>query len=101
MSGVKEGDVDMHADNAYNAGMIQYTLRGIPPYLDSIVRREAARRKMSLNSFLVEILKMNLAGEASQVEYNDMDDLVGTWAADPEFDSVQEDFSRIDGDLWA
>ena len=80
--------------------MIQYTLRGIPSYLDRIVRREAARRKMSLNAFLVETLKKNLAGETAPVEYDDMDDLAGTWVADPEFDAAIEDFSRIDTELW-
>ena len=34
------------------------------------------------------------------VEPTDLDDLIGSWREDPEFDRAIADFERIDADAW-
>jgi hypothetical protein len=34
------------------------------------------------------------------VEYHDLDELAGSWVADPDFDAAMEAFESIDEELW-
>ncbi len=79
--------------------MIQYTIRRIPEYLDLIARDESKKKHKSLNSVLIEALSKGLS-EDRQIEYHDMDDLVGTWIEDPCIDAALASFDEIDKDLW-
>lgn len=93
----------MHALDAYNAGMkkIQYTIRGIPDELDKALRVKSQQTEKSLNQMLIDVLRRG-AGlhEEGAVEYHDLDDLAGTWVADPIFDSVVKDMDHVDEELW-
>jgi plasmid stability protein len=90
----------MHAHSAYNACMIQYTIRKIPDYLDKAARERAGKTGESLNTVLVEALKRGLSVHEKAPEYGDMDDLIGSWVHDPEIEQTLESFDRVDGDLW-
>jgi len=97
----------MQALIAYNAGMTrseskakQYTVRDIPLRVDEALRRKAKREGKSLNQVAVEALTL-AAGRAEQPPtYHDLDDLAGTWVADPEFDAALEAQDQIDPELW-
>jgi hypothetical protein len=39
-----------------------------------------------------------LTGET--VRHSDLDDLVGTWVDDPEFDRALEEMDQVDSELW-
>lgn len=79
--------------------MIQYTIRKIPEYIDRIARSQSKQNHKSLNSVLLEALSKGLDAD-QQIEYHDMDDLAGTWAADPDIDAALDSFNNIDKDLW-
>lgn len=53
----------------------------------------------SLNSVLLEALAKGLGANESP-SYDDMDDLTGSWVADPEIDAALETFNQIDKDIW-
>ncbi|MEA1910626.1 MAG: hypothetical protein U9N32_02995 [Spirochaetota bacterium] len=80
--------------------MIQYTIRKIPQYLDRAAREKSKKTHESLNSVLLDALSKGL-GSSGTAEYHDMDDLAGTWVADPEIDAALASFDNIDEDLWS
>ena len=89
----------MPAIFVYIVGMIQYTIRKIPEYIDRIARDQSKKEHKSLNSVLLEALSKGLDAD-KQIEYHDMDDLAGTWVADPGIDAALDSFNEIDEDLW-
>ena len=92
----------MQASAAYIEGMKtkQYTIRGVPEKLDGAVREEAHRYRKSMNALLLEALARGLGIEDDQLINHDMDDLVGTWVEDEEFDRAIAAFEVVDEDLW-
>jgi len=79
--------------------MPQYTVRNIPDGLDRALREWACRRKISLNRAVVDALKRGVGIEEEQ-EKSDLDDLIGTWQEDTEFDQALADQDTIEPDLW-
>jgi plasmid stability protein len=79
--------------------MPQYTVRNVPDGLDRALREWARRRKISLNSAIVDALKRGVGMEEEQ-EKSDLDDLIGTWQEDTEFDQGLADQDTIEPDLW-
>ena len=67
--------------------MAQYTIRNVPDYLDHELRSWARRKGMSLNEAALEAMKRGVGVSEKAVEYNDLDDLIGTWKADPYFEA--------------
>ena len=80
--------------------MPQYTIRNVPDALDRRLRERARRKGISLNDAAVEALGRGLGVTESEVEYDDLDDLSGSWQADPEFDRALSAQDTIDGDAW-
>lgn len=78
----------------------QYTLRGIPERLDVRLRAFAKARGKSLNAVAVEALERGSGGKEGTLEYDDMDDLVGTWQKDPGCELALESMREIDPELW-
>jgi plasmid stability protein len=78
----------------------QYTIRSVPPEVDNALRRRAELEGKSLNTVALEILAEGLDLEGSAMEYNDLDDLVGTWKEDPGFDEALAEFEKIDDADW-
>lgn len=79
---------------------MQYTLRNIPQPIDQALRERARREGTSLNQTVLKILRLALGSEGEPMQYRNLDDIVGTWHEDPEFDEIMADQRRIDPDLW-
>ncbi len=67
--------------------------------------REAEQRNMSINSFVLHLVRSGLAvlQKKSQLQvYHDLDDLAGTWSDEEAalFESAVADFENIDKGLW-
>ena len=78
----------------------QYTIRAVPEEIDRALRQRAGREAGSLDAVVVEALARGLELEAEPVRRTDLDDLVGTWQEDPDFDRAVADFERVDDDAW-
>ncbi len=95
---------DLQAIIAYVVGMknrqIQYTLRKIPPHIDRELRERADRERKSLNAVALQVLEQGLGLTDLPIRHHDLDDLVGTWVEDPEFDRVIEEMDQVDTQLW-
>ena len=82
----------------------QLTLRSISARLRAALAREAVRRGQSLNKTLLALLaeRLGLAGEAGAVEYDDLDELAGTWtkADGARFDEALRAQRQVDARLW-
>ena len=78
----------------------QYTIRAVPEEVDRALRQRARREARSLNAVVVEALARGLELEAEPVRHTDLDDLIGTWQEDPDFDRAVADFERVDDDVW-
>ena len=79
---------------------IQYTLRGVPPRADLLLREKAAREKKSLNQAALETLTDGLGLSANPPRHDDLDDLAGTWVKSPGFDLLLKEMDRVDKDIW-
>ena len=94
----------MQAYNAYIAGMnkehIQYTIRKIPHRVDRDLRRRADEERKSLNEVVLQALERGLDLADAPIRHHDLDDLIGTWVEDPEFDQAIEAMDQVDPELW-
>jgi len=80
--------------------MPQYTIRNVPDALDRELRERAKRKGISLNDAAVEALKRGLGVAESDVVYDDLDDLIGTWSQDEDFNRAIEEQDKVDFDAW-
>ena len=80
--------------------MPQYTIRNVPDILDQELRERAKRRGMSLNEAAIDALRRGLGISDDVVEYDDLDDLVGTWKKDEAFDQALADQDTIEPGIW-
>lgn len=97
--------LDLPALKAYYAGSmkkksIQYTIRNIPPRVDQQLREQCALYKTSLNERMVDVLIDAVGLTDKAVVHHDLDDLVGTWVKDDDFDQAIKQMDRIDRKLW-
>ena len=76
---------------------IQYTIRGVPPEVDRVLRRRAAQRKQSLNRLIVDELTIATTGVRKRADFTD---LAGKWTSDPSFDEILASQRQIDPDKW-
>jgi hypothetical protein len=76
---------------------VQYTIRGVPPELDRVLRRKAAQGKKSLNQLILEELTASAIGSPRRADFSD---LVGGWTPDPAFDEIVAAQRQIDWDKW-
>lgn len=79
---------------------MQYTIRNIPDSIDRELRERARRSNQSLNEAVVETLRKGLGVGPEEPIYDDMDDLIGTWHEDPQFDRSIEEQDSVDPDAW-
>lgn len=79
---------------------MQYTIRNIPVSIDRELRERARRRHQSMNETVVETLRRGLEIGTDQTTYDDLDDLIGTWKSDEEFDQAVAEHRRIDEESW-
>jgi len=79
---------------------MQYTLRDIPPILDSELRRRAKDEGKSLNAVAIEALIRGAGLGETALRLRDLSDIAGTWQEDREFDQVIAEQDTIDEQLW-
>lgn len=82
----------------------QLTIRSIGPRLRTALEQEAARRRQSLNKTVLALLaeRLGLADSGAPVEYEDLDELAGTWskAEANRFDEKLHAQRQVDAKLW-
>ena len=79
---------------------MQYTIRGIPAYLDSGIRMYAEKESKSLNQALLDMLSAGLGFFGKHERNEPLMELAGTWREDPEADKALAEMRTIDEDLW-
>jgi hypothetical protein len=78
---------------------IQYTIRGVPEELDTVLRQEAAEYGKSLNSLLID--KIAESCKLQQIpRTNGLEKFAGTWIDDPEFDEAMKDHDIVHPQEW-
>lgn len=83
----------------YSACM-QYTLRNIPPELDSVLRSAAKEEDKSLNQVAIDALMRAFGLRKAATPRRNIDFLVGSWDADPDVEKALEEQRKIDPELW-
>jgi hypothetical protein len=82
----------------------QLTIRSIGSRLRTALEREAARRGQSLNKTVLALLaeRLGVAESAAPVEYDDLDELAGTWSKSEatRFDQDLHAQRQVDPRLW-
>ena len=79
---------------------MQYTIRGIPGYLDSGIRLYAEKESKSLNQALLDMLAAGLGFFSKHEKNEPLMELAGTWREDPAADKALAEMRTIDEDLW-
>lgn len=79
----------------------QYTIRGVPDAIDSVVRERAQKYGKSMNAVALEALERGLGLTADAPRFHDLDHLAGSWVKDAEFDRVIDEMDVVDDGLWA
>lgn len=80
--------------------MPQYTIRNISEALDRELRDRAKRKGSSLNATVVDAIRRGLGFTETEVVYDDLDDLIGTWKHDDNFDQPIAEQDKVDADAW-
>jgi len=76
---------------------VQYTIRGVSPEVDRVLRKKAALRKKSLNQVILDELT---AAALQRKQHADFSDLVGRWTPDSDFDEVLAAQRQVDWEKW-
>lgn len=79
---------------------MQYTLRDIPLYLDSELRRRAKVEGKTLNAVALEALMRGAGMGEIAARHRDLGDVAGTWQEDRAYDDAIADQDRVDTHLW-
>ncbi|MDJ0867415.1 MAG: antitoxin [Myxococcota bacterium] len=82
----------------------QLTIRSISARLRAALEREARRRGQSLNKTVLALLaeRLGLTESAAPIEYDDLDELAGTWSKSEatRFDENLHAQRQVDPKLW-
>lgn len=82
------------------------TLRNLPPELAKAVRREAERKRTSVNKAVISLLEskadVRKKKRAGKVNHQELDALAGSWTKNEaaEFDKALAAQRSIDPELW-
>jgi len=79
---------------------MQYTIRGIPPAVDSALRQSARVAGKSLNEAAVDALVEGSGMAGAPRKRRSLADVAGTWRADKAVDAALADQDTVDADLW-
>jgi len=77
---------------------IQYTVRSIPPRLDSVLRRRAQKTSKSLNEVVIEALEKG-TGITSNATFDDMDWFIGNKSLGVPFDQALDWLDNVPKDI--
>ena len=80
------------------------TIRGIDPELSNSIKKLAGQKNISVNKFLIEVLKKiaGLSHNSPFKTYDDLDALAGGWTEEDEklFLENTSHFRKIDAEMW-
>lgn len=79
---------------------MQYTIRGIPPAVDSALRERARATGKSLNAAAVDALAEGAGMADIPRKRRDLSDVAGTWRHDKAVEAALEAQDQVDADLW-
>ena len=80
--------------------MVQYTIRRVPASVDRMLRERARTEGKSLNEAAIEALQAGLGLSEDTIEFDDLDDLIGTWQHDPDTDQALADQDVVELEPW-
>jgi hypothetical protein len=76
---------------------VKYTIRNIPPTVDIALRERARAAGKTLNQVALEALAEGIGMPRKR---RNLDDMVGSWKEDKDFDEAIAAQHQIDEDLW-
>jgi hypothetical protein len=76
---------------------VKYTIRNIPPAVDIALREMARAAGKTLNQVALEALAEGIGMPRKR---RNLDDIVGSWKEDKDFDEAIAAQHQIDEDLW-
>jgi len=79
---------------------MQYTIRGIPEFVDDALRERARVAGTSLNEAAIEALAEGSGVAGTPRKRRDLDDIAGTWKADKATVAALAAQDQVDEDLW-
>ncbi|HTE57535.1 MAG TPA: hypothetical protein VK694_02235 [Verrucomicrobiae bacterium] len=79
---------------------IQYTIRNIPPAVDTVIRKRSQQSGKSFNQTVVDLLSLQTFGTTEIPLDNNFDWLYNKNTLDESFDEAIEDLSQVDEKLW-
>ena len=82
------------------AGAAQFTIRGVPARLETALRERARREGRSLNAVVLDSLEAGDGVSVGEIVHEDLDDLIGTWVEDPDFDQAILAQDQVDAQSW-
>ena len=79
-----------------------FNLRGISPEIMVVLKREAIRLHISINTLVLKMIERGLGFTYEKPVYHDLDGLAGAWSSAEEktFEANTQYFEQIDKDLW-
>lgn len=79
-----------------------FNLRGIPEEVMVLLKKEAKRLHVSVNTLVLKIIEKGLGFNSEKTLHHDLDHLSGSWSAEDEksFMKNTQSFEKIDKDLW-
>jgi hypothetical protein len=81
-----------------------FNLRKITPDVMVLLKKEATKQKISVNSLILQIIEQGIGVKhlAKKVVFHDLDHLAGTWSDKDkkDFDDNIKSFENIDKELW-
>lgn len=89
----------LHAGTDYHECM-QYTLRGVPPRLDEVIRARAKASGKSLNEVALAALAEGAGLGAEEVVRRDLSDIAGTWRREAAVEEALAAQDQIDQAVW-
>lgn len=79
-----------------------FNLRGIPSDVMMLLKKEAKRLHISVNSLVLKMIESSLGLTYEKPMHHDLDHLSGSWSAKEaeEFKNNTLSFDQIDKELW-
>ncbi len=79
-----------------------FNLRNIPSEVMDLMKREAKRLHISVNTLMLKMIERGLGLTDEKTTHHDLDHLAGTWTAndEKEFKESTASFEKIDKELW-
>ena len=88
----------------YDMATTNFNLRNISQDMMSLLKKEAAEQKISVNSLILQTLEreVGISWRTKKTIFHDLDDLAGTWSDKDKknFDEKIKSFEAIDKELW-